>query len=81
MAGDSLVENKAQRIRQGAEYQLAQKQAIGPSHFDEKHTGRTLPAPSLGVESAVRERRSRPGNRCSARTVEESPGSFGQGAR
>ncbi len=28
--------SKAQRIRQGAEYQLAQKQAIGPSHEGEK---------------------------------------------
>ena len=28
--------SKAQRIQQGAEYQLAQKQAIGPSHEGEK---------------------------------------------
>ena len=35
--GMSLIGNKAQRILQGAEYQLAQKQAIGPSHFDEKY--------------------------------------------
>jgi len=32
-----VVGNKAQRIQQGAEYQLAQKQAIGPSHFDNQH--------------------------------------------
>ena len=34
--------SKAQRIRQGAEYQLAQKQAIGPSHDEEEYPARQI---------------------------------------